>query len=397
MLNELKNTRQCIQEAGKLKIAMIGHKRIPSREGGVEIVVEELSARLAKQGHTVVAYNRKGHHVSGRAFDNSSNRGKPASYKGVKIVNVPTISHSGMDALTSSFFATFLSLFGHYDVIHYHAEGPSALLWLPRLFGIRTVVTIHGLDWQRGKWGRAASAFLKLGEKTAAKYADEIIVLSKNTQTYFRDTYKRETVVIPNGIERPLLREASRIKALWNLEKDGYILFLGRIVPEKGLHYLISTYKQLDTSKKLVVAGGISGTAGYAGTVKSLASDDHRIIFTDFVQGQVLEELYSNAWAYVLPSDLEGMPISLLEAMSYGNCCLVSDIPECAEVVEDKALLFRKGNMQDLTASLELICKDKETVYRYKRTAAEFVTGKYNWDDVAAMTEKLYESKSVLP
>lgn len=381
--------------SAKLKIAMIGHKRIPSREGGVEIVVEELSTRLANQGHTVVAYNRKGHHVSGKKYDGSGSNRKTARFKGVKIVNVPTLTHSGLDALTSSFFATFISLFGHYDAIHYHAEGPSAFLWLPRLFGIRTVVTIHGLDWQRAKWGRFASFFLKLGERTAAKYADEIIVLSKNTQEYFRDTYKRETVFIPNGIERPLLRKAFRIRALWDLEKDGYILFLGRIVPEKGLHYLIEAFKQLDTSKKLVVAGGVSGTAGYAEMVKAQACSDCRILFTDFVQGQVLEELYSNAWAYVLPSDLEGMPISLLEAMSYGNCCLVSDIPECAEVVEDKALLFKSGDVRDLTDKLDLICRDKKTVFRYKRSAADYITGKYNWHDTAAMTEKLYESKSV--
>lgn len=395
MIKELKNKPQSIQAPAKLKIAMIGHKRIPSREGGVEIVVEELSARLINQGHTVVAYNRKGHHVSGRKYDSCGNNEKESSYKGIKIVNVPTVIHSGIDALTSSFFATFISLFGHYDAIHYHAEGPSAFLWLPRLFGIRTVVTIHGLDWQRAKWGRIASGYLKLGERTAAKYADEIIVLSRNTQKYFRDVYKRETVFIPNGIEKPLLRDAFRIRALWGLEKNGYILFLGRIVPEKGLHYLIEAFKQLDTSKKLVIAGGVSGTAGYAEMVKAQAAGDHRILFTDFVQGRFLEELYSNAWAYVLPSDLEGMPISLLEAMSYGNCCLVSDIPECAEVVEDKALLFRRGDVRDLTEKLDLICRDKKTVFRYKRSAADYITGKYNWDETAAMTEKLYESKSV--
>lgn len=200
------------------------------------------------------------------------------------------------------------------------------------------VVVKRGLDWDREKWrGSVASKFIRGGEKNAVKYADEIIVLSKNVQKYFLGTYGRETHFIPNGVNRPEVREAKLITDHFGLEKDSYILFLGRLVPEKGIRYLVEAFKNVKTDKKLVIAGGSSDTDSFMEELKELAKGDDRILFTGFVQGAMLDELYSNAYIYTLPSDLEGMPLSLLEAMSYGNCCLVSDIPECAEVVEDKA------------------------------------------------------------
>lgn len=379
------------EENKQLSIAMIGHKRIPSREGGIEIVVEELSTRLVTLAHNVTAYSRKGHHVSGKEFDGRSNGKHLKSYKGVKIVTVPTIERKGLAAVTSSVFGTMMAVLCHYDCIHFHAEGPSVMLWLPHLLGIRTVVTIHGLDWQRAKWGGFASKYLKFGEKIAAKYADEIIVLSKNVQKYFRNTYNRETVYIPNGITRPQILKTQYVKEKWGLEKDEYILYLGRIVPEKGLQYLIDAFLDLDTSKKLVIAGGASDTDVFLSEIKNKAKNDKRVIFTGFVQGQTLEELYSNAYVYVLPSDLEGMPMSLLEAMSYGNCCLVSDIPECVEVVEDRAIIFRKGNVIELREKLKWLCNNLDVVADYREKASAFICSKYSWDDVVEQTIQLYQ------
>ena len=195
-----------------------------------------------------------------------------------------------------------------------------------------------------------------MGEKCAVKHADEIIVLSRGVQDYFRDTYGRETKFIPNGVNRPIVREPQIIKAKFGLEKDDYILFLGRLVPEKGLKYLIEAFKKVKTDKKLVIAGGSSDTDEFANEIKAMAKGDDRIIFTGFVQGEELDELYSNAYVYTLPSDLEGMPLSLLEAMSYGNCCLVSDIDECASVVQDKALVFKKSDVDDLREKLQQTC-----------------------------------------
>ena len=375
--------------AGGLLLCMFGHKRF-GREGGIEVVVEELSTRMVKLGHQVTCYNRGGHHVSGKEFDGE----RLHEYKGVKLKTVSTINRKGLTAVSSSFFAALASAFGRYDVVHIHAEGPAAMCWIPKLFGKRVVVTIHGLDWQREKWKNGfGSKYIHLGEKMAVKFADEIIVLSKGVQEYFQKTYGRKTLFIPNGVNRPVLRKADLIKNKFGIDKDGYILFLGRIVPEKGLRYLIEAYKELHTDKKLVIAGGSSDTDDFMQEIQTLATGDDRIIFTGFVAGQALEELYSNAYLYLLPSDLEGMPLSLLEAMSYGNCCVVSDIAECSEVVEDKAVTFQKSNVQDLKEKLQRLCDDPATVQKYKNEAADFICSKYNWDEITQKTLEVYEDR----
>lgn len=370
-----------------LRIAMFGHKRIPSREGGVEIVVEELCTRLVRDGHTVVCYNRAGHHVSGAEYDAKIKN----QYKGIKLKTVPTIEKKGLAAVSSSFFAALCCAFGRYDVVHIHAEGPAFFAWLPKLFGKKVVVTIHGIDWQREKWKNGfGSKFIRQGERNAVKYADEIIVLSKGVQDYFQETYGRKTHFIPNGVNRPAIKNAEIITEKYGLTKDSYFLFLGRLVPEKGIRYLIEAFKDVKTDKKLVIAGGSSDTDSFMKELNELARDDERIIFTGFVQERMLDELYSNAYIYTLPSDLEGMPLSLLEAMSYGNCCLVSDIPECAEVVEDKALVFNKSDVNDLRKKIQDASDHSEKVIKMKLKATDFICEKYNWNDVVEETMKLY-------
>lgn len=371
----------------KFSIAMFGHKRIPSREGGIEIVVEELSTRMVQLGHFVTCYNRKGHHVSGAEFDGEVK----TEYKGVKLKTVPTIERKGVAAVTSAFFAALSAAFGPYDVVHIHAEGPAFFCWLPKLFHKRVIVTVHGIDWQREKWKSGfGSKFIHIGEKNAVKYADEIIVLSKGVQDYFQKEYGRKTVFIPNGVNRPEVVDADLITKQFDLHKNEYFLFLGRLVPEKGIRYLIEAYKGVKTDKKLVIAGGASDTDSFTKELKELAVSDPRIVFTGFVQGQTLDELYSNAYVYVLPSDLEGMPLSLLEAMSYGNCCVVSDIAECAEVVEDKAVVFKKGDVNDLREKLQSCCFDGKRVEGYKENVTDFICRKYDWDKVVEKTLRLY-------
>lgn len=376
------------EKIGKmLRVVMLGHKHCPAcGEGGIEVVVEELSTRMAQLGHQITCYNRSGHHVSGSEFDGQ----KLKEYKGVRLKSVFTINHKGYAAMSSSISAAIRAAFGKYDVVHIHAEGPAAMSWLPKLMGKHVIVTIHGLDHQRDKWGRFARWYIMQGEKNAVKYADEIIVLSRNVQKYFKDTYGRETVYIPNGVSRKPIRPAAQIKDKWGCEKDSYILYLGRIVPEKCAHYLIKAFKEIKTDKKLVIAGGSSDTNEYMDELKALAKGDERIIFTGFVQGRLKHELYSNAYIYCLPSDLEGMPLSLLEAMSYGNCCLTSDIDECTEVVGDKAVAFKKGNVGDFRDKLQGLINDSEIVEKYKETAADYILEKYNWDDVVEKTIALY-------
>lgn len=230
-----------------------------------------------------------------------------------------------------------------------------------------------------------------MGEKNAVRFADEIIVLSSGVQQYFMENYGRKTVFIPNGVNEPKLRVADKIKAKWGLEKDNYILYLGRIVPEKGERYLIEAFKKVKTDKRLVIAGGSSDTDFFMNELKEMAKGDDRIIFTGFVQGRIKHELYSNPYVYTLPSDLEGMPLSLMEGMSYGNCCLTSDISECAEVVEDKAVLFKKSNVEDLQEKLQMLCNHPDIVDGYKKIAMEFILNKYGWDDVVDKTIEKYK------
>ena len=373
----------------KMKIAMIGHKRIPSREGGIEIVVDELSTALVKKGNTVVAYNRKGHHVAGKKFENGKGL---KEYNGIKLKTVFTFQNSKLNAIVYSALASLRATFGRYDIVHFHAEGPSAMCFLPKLTGKRVIVTIHGLDWQRSKWGGFATKFLKFGEKTAAKYADEVIVLSRNVQKYFLETYGRKTVYIPNGVSKPEIKTDREINDKFGLKKDSYILFLGRIVPEKCVHLLINAYKNIETDKKLVIAGGTSHTDEYMNEVKALAGDDENIVFTDFVQGELLEELYSNSYIYCLPSSVEGMPISLLEAMSYGNCCLTSDIAECTEVCGDKAVYFECGNEGSLTKKLQELIDNPEIVNDCKLTASDYICGHFGWNSAVEQTIRLYKN-----
>ena len=372
-----------------MKIAMLGQRQIPSREGGVEIVVEELSTRMAKLGHDVICYNR-----SGKKLMENNNKKELKEYKGVKLKRVITIDKKGLGAMTSSFFATLKCLFSKADVVHYHAEGPCAWMWILRWFTRKKIIaTIHGLNWKSPKWKGFGAKYIKYGEKIAVKYAHEIIVLNEATKDYFKETYNRDTVFIPNGVNKPEITNPNIIKNKYRLSKDSYILFLGRIEPVKGIHYLIDSFNNIKTDKKLVIAGGVSEVDSYYNELLDKSKDNKSIIFTGFVKGKELDELYSNSYIYVLPSDSEGMPLSLLEAMSYGNCCISSDISECASVLEDKGITFKKSDVKDLTEILQRLCDDKTEVKKYKDGAQSYILNKYNWDDVVSKTIELYKVK----
>ena len=295
---------------GKIRLAVFGQKRL-SREGGIEIVVKELCTRMAQNGCDITCYNRAGHHVSGAEYD------KTIEYDGIRQKVVPTIEKKGLAAVSSSFFAALCSAFGRYDVVHIHAEGPAFFCWIPKLFGKRVISTIHGLDWAREKWKfGVGSKFIRQGEKNAVKYADEIIVLSKGVQKYFMETYGRETHFIPNGVNRPEVREAKLITDHFGLEKDSYILFLGRLVPEKGIRYLVEAFKNVKTDKKLVIAGGSSDTDSFMEELKDLAKGDDRILFTGFVQGAMLDDLEAYCDKLV-PIYLGGVTLCKYQQMDY--------------------------------------------------------------------------------
>lgn len=370
-----------------MRIAMIGHKRYGSREGGVEVVVTELARRMAALGHEVTCYDRSGADVmTGDAAD-----GRERTVDGARVVPVKTIDKKGLAALSSSFFATLAAIKDRPDVIHYHAEGPCVPLPLAKRAGIRTVATIHGLDWQRAKWGKLASTYIKMGERAAATKSDGLIVLSKSAQSYFEDAYGRAATFIPNGIEKKQPRPASQIKEMWELDEGSYLLYLGRLVPEKRPELLIEAFKGLDTDKKLVIAGGGSDTSEYEASLREAAQDDPRILFTGFVSGVPLEELYSNCYAYVLPSDVEGMPMSLLEAMAHGRCCVTSDIPECADVLAGCGVTFPRDDAAALRDVLASLLADPARVSALGDAARERANTEYDWDRVVARTLELYE------
>lgn len=371
-----------------MKVAMIGHKVVPSRRGGIENVLTTLCPMLVEMGLDVTCYNRSSDKVENEYVGTV----KDNMYKGVKIKNAPTLNVRGFAAMIASFTAAISASFKKYDVIHFHAEGPCAALWIPKLFGKKCIATVHGLDWQREKWGKGfASRYIKFGEKILAKYADEVIVLSEAAYNYFKETYGRETVIIHNGISRPQRKEAELITEKYGLKKDEYISVVSRLTAEKGIHYLIDAYCSIDTDKKLVIAGDTSDTDDYVRMLKEKAAGNPNIIFTGFVSGDLLCEIYSNAYISVLPSDLEGMSLCLLEALAYGNALLCSDIPENTSVADDKAMYFEKSNVEDLAQKLKSLCDDSELVEKLRDGADEYILNKYNWQNVADATCKLYE------
>lgn len=364
-----------------MKIAMIGHKKVPSRVGGIEIVVEQLAVRMVQDGHEVDLYNR---------WEPFLRNGEemPKTYKGMRIFKIPTSAKSSLNAFIYSAIATVRALFGGYDVIHFHAEGPCAMLWIPKIFGIPTVATIHGLDWQRSKWGGFATKYLLFGEKIAAKHADEVIVLSQEMKKYFRNKYQCTSNYICNGVNIPEYKKVDVITEKFGLHSGEYILYLGRLVPEKGIHYLLKAFRKMKTDKRLVIAGRIDASA-YAQRLCEEAKKDSRVIMTDFVCGQELEELFSNCCLYVLPSDVEGMAISLLEALSYGCRCLVSDISENREAAGECAEYFPKGDYKALRSKLEELLAEKSILNKEKQIT--FVKEHYSWDKVVKETLQLYQ------
>lgn len=375
-----------------MKIAMIGHKAIPSTRGGIETVLTNICPLMVESGNEVVCYNRTTDRPE-KEFEKDMVNGE---YKGVKLKKARTLKIKGISAMLASFSAAIACSFSKCDIVHFHAEGPSAAMVIPKFFGKKCVATVHGLDWQREKWGGGfASKYIKHGEKTLVRRADAVIVLSESARQYFEQTYGRKTVVIPNGISRPRLLSDDIIKEKYGLCRKSYICMVARLTKEKGAHYLIEAYKRLNTDKKLVICGDTSDTDDYVAQLKSMAGDNKNIIFTGFISGDTLGQIYSNSYAVCLPSDLEGMSISLLEALSYSNAVLCSDIPENTSVCGNAALTFKKGNVDDLAQKLDFLLKNPKAAEKLRENSAEYVLSRFSWQNTAELTTELYEKISI--
>ncbi|SEO64165.1 glycosyltransferase family 4 protein [Paenibacillus sp. OV219] len=364
-----------------MKVAMIGQKGIPSRAGGIEVHVEELAKRLAGQGCDLIVYCREGY--------SDALNGEPI--QSLRVQKTSSIKSKHLDAISHTLSSTIHALFAKCDIFHYHALGPSTLSFIPRLFGKKVVCTVHGLDWQRAKWGKLATTYLKFGEYATAKFSHETITVSDALVDYYKNKYTREINYIPNGVEKPTNLSPDIILNKYGLDKDSYVLFLARLVPEKGAHYLIEAFKSLPPGKKLVIAGGSSHSDEYAESLRRLAADRDDIVFTGFVTGDELKELYSNCYLYVLPSDIEGLPISLLEAMSYENYCLTSDIAENANIVGKLGATFAASNTADLANKLRYLLDHPDVVQSSRAKTREYVIQKYNWDDICQSTLNVYK------
>lgn len=358
-----------------MKIAMLGQKGIPATYGGIERHVEELTTRLVERGHDVTVYCRPYY---------TKMKG---DYRGVKMVTTPSIRTKHLDTATHCIFSMPHILSQGYDVVHFHALGPSLFAGVPRFRGAKTVVTVHGLDWQREKWGTLATWTLRRCEYTSVYFPDRTIVVSKALREYFWEKYRQTVAYIPNGTVTPRVRQADKIKEM-GVEPGNYVLFVGRLVPEKGCHYLLDAYKRIDTDAELIVAGGTSFSTDYVESLHEAAGENVR--FLGYVYGDVLDELYSNARAFVLPSDIEGLPIALLEAMSFGNCCLTSDIPENLEVLGDCGVTFKHGDVGDLADKLGKLLQNTVRCDALGDRARRHVLETYDWDGVALHTEAVY-------
>ena len=360
-----------------MRIAMIGQKGLPATYGGIERHVEEIARRLVERGHEVSAFCRLYYTPA------------DAELHGVRLLRRPSINTKHLDTATHVTWSSIEATLGRDDIVHFHALGPSVFAWMPRLGGKRTAVTVHGLDWQREKWGKLASWVLKQCEYPAAHFADKTIVVSKTLRDYFRDHHKCDAAYIPNGTSLPTPRPAKRILQL-GLTPDKYVLFVGRLVPEKGVHYLCEAFQGIDTDLKLALVGGLSFSQEYVDLLKRYAGD--RILLLDYVYGEALEELWSNAHVVVQPSTMEGLSIALLEALSYGRCVLVSDIPENLEVAEECAVSFRSKDVGDLKEKLEMLLSRPDLVKHYEEKARHHVRLQYSWDKVTEGTEAVYLS-----
>jgi glycosyltransferase involved in cell wall biosynthesis len=359
----------------RLKIAFIGGRGVIGKYSGIEGYYEEVGTRLAQAGHEVTIYCRT--HFT-----------PPQSeFNGTRLVRLPTVQSKHLETVLHTLLSTAHVLFRPCDIVHYHTLGPALFSWIPRLAGKKTVVSVQGLDWQRKKWGRCASAVLRIGERASARCPDATIVVSRKLQSYYRDRYGLETSYVPNGAVLWERRPASLIRA-WGIDPGNYVLYLGRFSPEKNCHLLIEAFERINTETQLVLAGGSRTSDPYARRLYEHASE--RIRLVDYAAGQAFEELLTNAMLFVLPSDIEGLSLALLEAMAAGLCVLTSDIPENRELVDGVGFTFKSGDAADLERMLRLLIGDTHVREAAGRCARRRIQEQYLWSEVAREVERVY-------
>ncbi|MBE9188824.1 glycosyltransferase family 4 protein [Gloeocapsopsis crepidinum LEGE 06123] len=368
-----------------MKIAVIGAKGLPAKQGGIEHHCQELYSRIVKQSHSVDLFARSSYSESLHHYD----------VQGIRVFPIPSVKFKGVDALLCSAIAGVASSKMDYDIVHFHALGPSLFSWLPKFTSAKVVVTCHGLDWQRAKWSKASSQLLQLGEKTAVRFADRLVVVSEDLRSYFTQTYGKETTYIPNAPAKfPDSDPDFSYGTSLGLEQKRYILFLGRLVPEKRPDLLIKAFQALKPLEwKLVLAGGVSDTNQFVSKLVEIVAKSTDIVFTGELHGSRLAEIVRGAGLFVLPSELEGLPLAMLEAMQEGVPVLASDIPPHQQLLaEGRGMLFQSGNLESFIHSLNWAIHNSQNLKLMVKNAQSYIQAKYNWNYITTETLRLYAS-----
>jgi glycosyltransferase involved in cell wall biosynthesis len=372
------------QHRGGLRIAMIGQKGLPATFGGIEHHVEELGSRMVAGGHEVTVFCRTNYSA-----------GHLRQHRGMRLVELPTVGTKHLDAIVHSALATAVVLRGDFDIVHYHAIGPGALAVLPRIASrAKVVLTLHGLDDERAKWGPAAKTVLRTAGWISSRAPDAIIAVSRDLERHYRDVRGRHATYIPNGVCVREPGDADPVLDRFGLTAGAYVLFVGRLVPEKAPDLLVRAFRQVPGDRRLVLVGGSSFTDAYTQQLRGLAAADGRVVLTDYLFGAELAALYRHAAAFVLPSLLEGLPLTLLEAASYGTPIVASSIPPHVEVLGESGpggRLVTPGDAPQLAVALTEILADLEGERRGAVALRERVLQAYSWDEAAAATERVYE------
>lgn len=375
-----------------MRIAMIGQKGIPVTIGGPENYVREISTRLVEKGHRVTVYCRPYAFKEWGKFlsDEDKESIRRRKYRGVDLKVLPTVPTKHLDTIVHSTLSTIYSAFDNFDVVHYHTIGASLPAFIPRLATrARVVVSVLALDWQRAKWGPGAKAMLRLSEEASVRIPHVTHVISRELQRYFESRYRHKVFYIPTGVEAAQ-RKPLNVAKKYGIEKEKYILFLSRLVPEKGAQYLIEAYKALKTDLKLVIAGSSLYEPRYVNQLKNAASPD--IVFTGFVSDEEMAELFSNAYLYVLPSETEGLPHSLLQALSFGRCVVASNIEANREALGDCGYTFVSKDTHSLRMVLENLIANPQLVSAEEQKGIQRVQKEYNWESVVSQFEHLYSN-----
>ncbi len=361
-----------------MKILVLGTRGIPNIPGGVETHCEHLYPRMVKSGeHSVTVICR-----SGYVEDKSC-----LTYEGIALKHIYSPQNKSFEAIIHSFLSIMYAAVKRPDVVHIHAIGPNLVTGFARLLGLKVVMTHHGPDYKRMKWNGLAKTFLKTGEWMGVKFSKKVIVISQEIKEHIEAVYRRnDCVLIPNGVDKMTRSLDKDYLASIGLSTDSYIFTLGRFVPEKGFDYLIKAYAQSTISKKykLVIAGDADHESDYSLALKTLAKQ-HNVILTGFLKGEKLKQLFSNASLFVLPSFYEGLPIALLEAMSYGLPILASNIAANTQVNLPTSCYYEVGNEAALTNCLDAIqlTENQQISYDMKQ---------YDWDLIADKTLEVYKS-----